>query len=112
MTDKELKKVREQLPKRTRMPWSNWTDEEKRIDRELSCREMINSILCYDGKENIIKDWYLQKYVDELGIETVQRLCDEQITDFEKAIVKKHVHTDSEGISYNSIIWADEQIST
>lgn len=109
MTDKQIKQVRAQLPRRTQIPWSNWTDEEKRIDREMSCREMINSILCYDGKEEILKDWYLKKYIDELGLETVQRLCDEQIADFENAIVKRNVFTDSEGINYHSIIWVDEQ---
>ena len=109
MTDRQIKQAREQLPKRTQVTWANWTDEEKQIDRELSCREMINSILCYDGKEEILKDWYLKKYIDELGLETVQRLCDEQVADFENAIVKRNVFTDSEGINYNSVIWADEQ---
>ena len=109
MTDKQIKQAREQLPKITQIPWSSWTDEQKRLDRELSCRDMINSILCYDGKEEILKDWYLRKYIDELGIETVQRLCDEQVADFENAIIKRNVFTDSEGVSYNSVIWADER---
>ena len=109
MTGKQIDQARRQLPNRIKIAWASWTDEQKRIDRELSCRSMINSILCYDGKENIINNWYLQQYTDELGLDTVERLCNEQIADFEKATVKRNVYTDSDGISYNSIIWADEQ---
>lgn len=109
MTDRQIQAIRNNLPK-----WSNGkppilTDEQKQLDKELNCREMINSILCYDGPYNIINNLYLKKYINELGLNSVQKLCDEQIKDFEKAIVKHNVYTDSEGCSYNAIIWADEQ---
>lgn len=109
MTDKQIKLVRKHLPPRTQVSWNEWTEEEKLISRELDCRDIINSILCYDGVDNVLQNIYLQKYIDELGLNIVVRLVEEQISDFEKAIVKRNIHTDSEGISYNSIIWADEQ---
>lgn len=108
MTDKQINLARKQLPPRTQVPWREWTDDQKQLDKELMCRDMINSILCYGGKNNIIQNRYLQSHIEELGFETVQRLCDEQIADFEKATVLRNVHTDSEGISYNSIVWGDE----
>jgi hypothetical protein len=107
MTDGQIYIARKQLPSRTNIPRSEWSEKEKKIDRELSCRDMINSILCYDGKKDVIKNRYLYDYIKELGVDVVQRLIDEQIEDFDKATVLRGVHTDSEGISYNSIIWAD-----
>lgn len=113
MTDREIKKARETLPK-----WENgnppvYTSEEKQLDRELSCREMINSLLIYHGRDGISMDnyfgnRYLSDYVKELGQDTVDRLCSEQLKDFEKAVVYENVGTDSEGVTYNSIKWADE----
>lgn len=109
MTGKEIEKLKNSLPK-----WENGkppvlTAEQKQIDRELWCREMINSILIYHGKANIINDEYLKKYIEELGIETVEKLVKEQVEDFEKATVLHDVSRDYEGVSYNSIIWADEK---
>ena len=56
-----------------------------------------------------MNDEYLADYINDLGFDVVRHLCYEQISDFEKATVKENVHTDSEGISYNSIIWADDK---
>ena len=107
MTDKQIEKAKELLPKWISGQKTIYTPEQAQLRDELWCREMINSILCYNGETNIMKNTYLYKYIKELGAETVQRLCNEQIADFRKAIVKRNVCTDSEGVSYNSIIWAD-----
>lgn len=109
MTDKQIKAAKATLPQ-----WKNGkppilTPEQNQLSRELQCRDMINSILCYKGKENLMNNEYIDDYINDLGHDIVQRLCDEQIADFEKATVKHGVHTDSEGISYNSIIWADDK---
>lgn len=108
MTDREIKSARAKLPPRTQIPFSEWTDEQKQLDKELDCRDMINSILCYNGEEGLINNRYLNDYILELGLSVVQRLCDEQLVDFKKATVVKNVFTDNEGVSYNSIKWADE----
>ena len=113
MTGNEIKKTRENLPKWEYGVPPVYTPEEKQLDRELSCREMINSLLIYHGRNGISMDnyfgkEYLSDYVKELGQETVDRLCTEQLKDFEKAVVYENVGTDNEGVSYNSIKWADE----
>ena len=109
MTGKEIERLKDRLPK-----WNNGkppvlTAEQKQLDRELWCREMINSILIYHGKDNIMNSEYLKTYIEELGIETVEKLVREQVEDFKQAIVLTDVSKDYEGVSYNSIIWADEK---
>lgn len=109
MTDKELQKLKDSLPK-----WENgkppvFTEEQEQLEKEIWCIEMINSILIYDGKNNIMKNQYLQKHIKELGYKVVENLVNEQIKDVEKAKIIRNAHVDYEGLSYNSIIWADEQ---
>lgn len=113
MTDRQIKVARKGLPARSRVQWRDMTPEEQRLNRELSCREMINSILCYHGEDGLRKDGlnyneYLLPYVEELGPDVVDRLCMEQVEDFRNAVVRQNVSVDSDGISYNSIEWADE----
>ena len=79
MTGKEMEKLRNSLPK-----WENGkppilTAEQEQLDRELWCREMINSILIYHGKNNIMDNDYLEKYIDELGIKLVKKLVGRKI---------------------------------
>lgn len=103
MTDKQIKQAKEKLRKEN----VRFLDPR---NVELDCRDMINSIMCYapslDIKE-IQSNLYLDSYRKELGSETVNRLIDEQLEDFKKATVMHNVYIDSEGCSYNSIIWAD-----
>jgi hypothetical protein len=109
MTDKQIQAAKAALPKWISGKKTIYTPEQKQLNKELWCREMINSILCYHGERDIMKNRYLQDYIKELGLETVQRLCDEQIADFRQAIVMRNVFTDSEGLSYSAIVWADER---
>lgn len=109
MTDKQIEKAKETLPKWAPGKKIIYTPEQEQLNSELWCREMINSILCYDGEKDIIKNQYLYKYIKELGLETVQKLCDEQIADFRQAVVMRNTFTDADGLSYNSIKWADEK---
>lgn len=90
------------------------TEEQQWLSKELDCREMIDSILIYHGANQIREDsyfygQYLRKYAQELGVDTVSRLCDEQLADFQKACVF-YGGRDGEGISYRSIMWADEMV--
>ncbi len=113
MTGREILMAKDSLPK-----WENGmppvlTLSQKQLDDELSCREMINSILAYWGENGLNEEsfcygQYLQKYVADLGVDTVRRLCDEQLDDFSQAVVNKEVHIDGEGVSYNTIVWADD----
>ena len=100
MTRKEIEKLREN-PK---------FEDNIRLQRELNCREMINSCLCYGY--NFIESNYSKAYIEELGKERVIELYNEQKLDFDKSIVLHNVGEDSVGNSYNSIKWYDELDST
>ena len=109
MTDKQIKEMEKTLPR-----WKNGvppvlTPQQKILQESLSCRDMINSILCYHGTNNIMNNPYLKKYIESLGTILVSLLVEEQTQDFSKATVLKKINTDSEGCSYNRIIWHDEQ---
>ena len=84
------------------------TPEEFIEYEELNCREMINSCLCYGEMYNFYGH-YDKHYIKTLGEERVKELIAEQTEDFKKATVIRDVHTDSEGVSYNRVVWADEQ---
>lgn len=82
--------------------------------RELNCISMINSILCYNCRgfkdaESVLKyeekshHNYLADYVKALGRDKVIALIQDQIDSI--AGIKDGVFTDSEGLTYSSIIW-------
>lgn len=90
------------------------TPEQETRKRELSCIEMINSILAYDCRGySAAKDVleheknayhnYLENYVTELGEARVLELIKGQIESIDT--VNVGVACDSEGLSYNSIKW-------
>lgn len=106
MTGKQIKKIRKEIPRFENGIPCKLTTEQKRLHRELDCREMINSCLCYGS--NFLKSHYSDPYIQELGRERVLELYNEQKTDFDKATVFRNVYKDSEGCSYNSIKWEDE----
>lgn len=108
MTGKQIIQERKKLNK----PYKDMTDEEKVSYQELWCRDIINSILCYDGEKGLFDnegqlDKYLRKYEDELGLKRVLELIEEQKADFAKAKVHRNVHIDDDGVSYNTIEWED-----
>lgn len=104
MTRKEIKKARKENPRF--INGFQLTKEQEKLHKELDCREMINSCLCYGT--DFLNSRYKDRYIAELGIERVNQLYNEQKTDFEKATVLHDVFEDSEGVSYNSIKWNDE----
>lgn len=118
MTDKQIKAARETLSKTS---WNSYTPEQEQLRKELSCREMIISILVYRGVEGLFDkdgriDYYLRSYAEYtsdawnyIGMERVLELIEEQKADFEKAVVLRNTYTDHEGCTYNSIIWADDE---
>ena len=112
MTDKQIKAARRKLP----LHFQDMTPEQRREDEELWCRDMINSCLTYGEARYNFYDpntgefgKYAQEYIDTLGEDTIIRLFNEQSADFKKAIVKRNVSTDSEGVTYHAVIWEDEQ---
>lgn len=107
MTDKEMKKVKDSLPE-----WDKQNEAEKKLDRELACREMINSILIYGYLDNTIdeiyEDKYLRNYKKDISEERIKELIKEQQEDLKKSKINNSVYTDDEGVTYNSVSWYDE----
>ena len=108
MTKKEIEKVKASLPK-----WDEQNEEEKKLDRELDCREMINSILIYgylnSTIDGIYEDKYLRNYKKDISEDRIKELIKEQQDDLKKSKIFTDVYTDGEGVTYNSVSWYDEE---
>ena len=125
MTDKQLEKKNRELRDEMNAQGFGWIDgnyikppvEYQMMERKLDCISMINSILCYncsgytdaekvmEYEENSYHN-YLAEYVKLFGRANVVALIQEQINSI--VGIRRNVATDSEGVSYNSIIWVDE----
>ena len=86
------------------------TEEERKELRELSVREMVNSILCYGNASSGVGEYDRNRYFIEadklLGKEKVNSIIADQTKYFrEHAKVIHGVVQDSEGCTYNSIQW-------
>lgn len=86
------------------------TEEERKELRELSVREMVNSILCYGNASSGVGEYDRNRYFIEadklLGKEKVNSIIDDQTKYFrEHAKVLYGVYEDSEGCTYNSVEW-------
>ena len=124
MNDKQLNQAKKQLREEMNAlgyGWinGNYTKPPKEFylrDRELWCIEMINSILAYSCNgytaEEVMQHEeksyynYLAEYVELLGRDRVIALIQGQIDSI--AGVRNCVHIDSEGLTYNSIVWKEE----
>lgn len=124
MTDKQLNQAKQQLRDEMHAKGYGWINgnyiypakQYKIREQECSCIDMINSILAYQGagmtdaeavmqmeERNYYN--YLAKYVEMFGREHVVALIQGQIDSIDH--VHYNVHTDSEGCSYNSIVWKE-----
>lgn len=114
MTRKQIEVAKKTLPRILDVPYREWTAEQKNLDNELSCREMINSCLTYGQMNDFYREstgeWgrWAELHRKDLSDERIIELIAEQRADFEKATVNSRVYTDSEGLSYNSVKWADD----
>ena len=120
MTDKQLQKIRNDLYykyygdecriiENLKMPI---TKKDERLFEELYCIEMINSCLTYGVDPFEIRDYcgtsYMTDYEKTLGKRRVKQLYEMQVEEFSKATIISNSYTDSEGCSYNSVRFADE----
>ena len=115
MTDKQIKAAKKALPRLGSM-----NEEQTKLHAELSCREMINSIMIYGNinspyneKEDKLDRYLEERWQNRSSMFYVPRkriieLVKEQQADFAKAVVKSGVYTDYEGCTYNTCVWADE----
>ena len=117
MTDKELTLRKNILHNRGVSHYTNsGTPTEIKQSIELSCIDMINSILAYRcfgfTAEQVMRSEetshynYLEDYVKKLGRERVVELIQGQINDI--ASIQYGVFEDDEGCTYNSIVWKEK----
>ena len=112
MTERQITEAKRSLPRL----YKDYTKEMLTLDKELSCRKMINSILTYHGEGGLFdSDRLMNRYLrDEgnyygIGERRILELIEEQKTDFAKARVYRNVFRDSDGCPYNSVVWGDEE---
>lgn len=98
-----------------------WYKKDKILRKELSCREMINSILIYDGADSCKPgahsyEEYLKPYAAKskwhaglISEERLSELIAEQTEDVAKAKVGWCEQPDSEGGYYKYCRFADEE---
>ena len=121
MNDRELEDAEQKMWQETRERTGKkdvwFKDVDKKTYNTLSAIRMINSVLAYhwvegetaeellDKELNRYKS-YLQEYVDKLGREKVLELIENQMNDIDH--IARNVSTDSEGLSYNGIVWKNK----
>lgn len=114
MTDKQLNEERSVLYRKMRDGGFDALSEEQKIRyEELSCIDMINSILAYhwsgESAENVVSTQeqsyhnYLAGYIKKLGREKVVEFVKEQIQSIRR--IRRDVYQDSDGLLYNSVDW-------
>jgi len=131
MTNKQIEAARQTLPNYLGC-WHDMSDEQKQLDRELSCRGMINTIMTYDCKpgqkeqwdskqkkmvsaeEFIFNDKYLKDFIEPdtgyyseqryIGAERVKEIISEQWHDFQQCKVGYA------GEGYNYCFWPDDDL--
>lgn len=104
MNYKEINELKKILP--PHIEYNSWTEEQKQLDKELSCREMINSCLIYEMA--FLDSDYSEEYFKELGESKVLELYNEQLEHFDKCILIENVYENSEGVTYNNLIEPNE----
>lgn len=78
---------------------------------ELSCIDMLHSILTYSSNHDVnkvLENKYLQDYIDRLGYDKVKELANQEIEEYKNATINHDVYTDGEGVSYNSVTFKDD----
>ena len=86
------------------------TEDELKELRELSVREMVNSILCYGNASAGVGEYHRNRFFIEadklLGKRKVNTIIEDQTKYFrEHAKVLSGVYEDEEGCTYNSTEW-------
>ena len=125
MTEREMNELKATLPQYEHGYRPPLTQEQEVLDKELTIRRMMLSCLTYgdDYFRMTKQSWYVDNRGPEgfdwdelktLGVkyayQRVQQIWTEMKRDFKKhATINRGVYTDCEGVSYNSVVWDDEE---
>ena len=79
----------------------------KAINSELSLKGMLISCFAYGGisKDSYHFEKYILPYQKQMSLKTFEDVYNEMEKSFEKTEIQHGVYTDSEGCSYNEIIY-------
>ena len=113
MSSKEINEIKNLMLKNKE--WQNINSSARKLYEEMSLRSMIMSCLtygyniftskCYDGCSEYYNKPYAKEYIDILGYDRVMEIYNNQKEYFDtKCKVNKGVYTDSDGLTYNSLI--------
>lgn len=113
MNSKEIKEIENLMLKNKE--WGNINSSARKLYEEMSLRDMIMSCLtygediftsvCINACSKYYHRPYAEEYIDILGYDRVVEIYNDQKEYFDtKCRVEKNVYTDSEGLTYNSMI--------
>ena len=113
MNSKEIKEIKNLMLKNKE--WKNINSSARKLYEEMSLRKMIMSCLvygndiftsiCYDACSEYYHKPYADEYIDILGYDRVMEIYNDQKEYFDtKCKIARNVYTDSEGLTYNSLI--------
>lgn len=113
MNSKEIKEIKSLMF--NNKEWKNINSSARKLYEEMLLREMIMSCLtygndiftsvCINGCSEYYHRPYADKYIDILGYDRVMEIYNDQKEYFDtKCKVERNVYTDSEGLTYNSLI--------
>lgn len=132
-TNRELEAKKEDLRNRERQALKDLGDENwenlvgintrlpediyksfKAEEDEIRAISMIHSILTYANESNwtpeyVLDNKYMKSSIEDLGEERVRELANQEIEEYKQATINKDVYTDSEGVSYNSVTFKDDE---
>ena len=93
---------------------NQWTQEEVEEDVELSTISMIQSICAYANGvptvDEVMSNQYMKSYIGQLGQDKVRKIVERELEHFSRAKVR-YAHTDSEGVSYNTIEYPEDRMN-
>ena len=115
MTNPQIESRIKELCKDCR-EYNTLTSEQKYEYNELVFRRYINSCIIYKQEYLVVKNGFVSMNKDtknlycrgeyfNIGDERILEIFNEQKETFKKANINVGVHTDSEGVSYNSVNW-------
>ena len=113
MNSKEIKEIENLMLKNKE--GGNINSSARKLYEEMSLRDMIMSCLtygediftsvCINACSKYYHRPYAEEYIDMLGYDRVMEIYNDQKEYFDtKCRVEKNVYTDSEGLTYNSMI--------
>ena len=113
MNSKEIKEIKNLMF--DNKEWKNINSSARKLYEEMSLREMIMSCLiygddiftsvCINACSKYYHRPYAEEYIDMLGYDRVMEIYNDQKEYFDtKCKVARNVYTDSEGLTYNSLI--------